>query len=79
MIDYNELCYQSKTLEMEVSDMSDADLIDECNHVLSTRLESEKMDKLIASFLKRGKLTEEQRKEAVGFYILAYGALAWES
>jgi hypothetical protein len=77
-VDYNTLYYQAQTLRMEVEDMNDESLIEECAHIL-INLRCKSMDKIMSSFFKKGKLTSEQRKEAVAFYQLAYGEFLWES
>lgn len=64
---------------MEVEGMSDDALIEECNHVLTSNLRSTTMDSIISSYFKNGGLTIEQRKRAIGFYVLAYGEFGWES
>ena len=79
LIDYNDIYYQSSTLAMEVEGMSDDTLIEECNHVLTSNLRSVIMDQVISSYFKNGRLTAEQRKCAIGFYVLAYGEFGWES
>jgi hypothetical protein len=79
LIDYNDIYYQSETLSMEVEGMSDDTLIEECNHVLTSNLRSTTMDSIISSYFKNGGLTAEQRKCAIGFYVLAYGEFGWES
>jgi hypothetical protein len=79
LFDYNDIYYQSQTLTMEVEDMNDESLIEECGHIMTTRIQSNSMDKIMASFFKKGVLTLEQRKQAIAFYTLAYGSLLWES
>jgi hypothetical protein len=79
LIDYNALYYQSQTLAMEVEGMNDESLIEECGHIMTSRLHSPQMDKIMSSFFKKGELTLEQRKAAIAFYILAYGDFIWES
>jgi hypothetical protein len=78
LIDYNDMFFESATILMEVEGMSDEALLDECNHILSSNLESVQMDNVLIAYFKSGKLTPEDRRKAEGFYILAYADLVWE-
>lgn len=79
LIDYNDLYYQAQTLAMEVEGMNDEALIEECGHIMNSRLHSPSMDKIMSSYFKKGELTLEQREKAIAFYCLAYGSFGWES
>jgi hypothetical protein len=79
LIDYNDISYEISTLKMEIEGMNDDSLIEECNHVLTSNLRSPTMDKIISSYFKKGELTPEQREQAIGFYVLAYGEFGWQS
>jgi len=78
LIDYNDMYFESATIRMEVEGMSDDALLDECNHIMSSNLESVSMDEVMMAYFKSGNLSQENRKKAEGFYVLAYADLVWE-
>lgn len=78
LIDYNDITFEKLTLELELHDLSDDVLLDECNFILSGKYESRIMDDLLTTYFKTGKINKNQRKVAEGLYLLAHGDLAWE-
>jgi hypothetical protein len=78
LVDYNDICFENLTLQMEMEGLSDDALLDECNHILSALYENEVMENILVSYFKNGKISPEERKIAEGMYILANGDLVWE-
>lgn len=78
LIDYNDIFFENLTINLELENLSDDILIDECNYILSGVKDCEIMDDILVSYFKNGKISKEERKVAEGLYILAHGDLAWE-
>jgi hypothetical protein len=78
LVDYNDICFENMTLQMEMEALSNDALLDECNHMLSVMVDSDTMETILVNYFKNGKISSEERKLAEGFYILANGDLAWE-
>lgn len=78
LIDYNDICFERKTLQLEMECLSNDAILDECNFVISGEFESEMMEDVLVSYFKSGTINSEQRKIAEGLYLLAHGELCWE-
>ncbi len=78
LFDYNDITFENSTLKIEIDALSDDVLLDECNYILSSELESEMMDNILTSYFKKGHISPEERRKAEGLYILANCDLAWE-
>ena len=72
LIDYNDIFFEDKTLEIELKDMSDDKLMDECNYILHGVKQGNHYDDMFLSYFKKGSLSEEERYEAEVLYKLAY-------
>lgn len=78
LIDYNEICFESLTLQMEMECLSDDALLDECNHILAGNYKSKVMEEILLRYFKTGKIDKEDRTRAEGLYLLAYGEFGWD-
>lgn len=78
LVDYNDICFENSTLSMEMETLSDDALLDECNHILAGFYNSDHMDDILANYFKSGKISKDERKQAEGLYLLAYGEFGWE-
>lgn len=78
LIDYNDICFESTTLQMEMETLSDDALLDECNHILAGFHDSDSMDDILVKYFRTGKINKNDRKKAEGLYMLAYGEYGWE-
>jgi hypothetical protein len=78
LIDYNDISFEKYTIDIELEELSDENLLDECNFILSGNYKSSMMDSILMSYFKNGKINKEERKMAEGLYLLANGDLAWE-
>jgi hypothetical protein len=78
LIQYSDITFECDTIRMEIDGMSDEALIDECNEIMATSLESTDMDQIIIKYFKAGKLSKEDRARVEGFYVLSYLQLGWE-
>ena len=78
LFDYNDIFFEQETLLLEMENLSNDALLDECNHILSSNFHSKIMDDILVSYFRNGKISKEQRKIAEGLYVLAHGELAWE-
>lgn len=74
---YTEIWYEMNTLSMEIKDMDDASLVDECVGVFANYT-SEMTDSIIASFFQTGYLSDNDRKSLIGYYILCNSLYEWE-
>lgn len=78
LIDYNDICFENLTLQMEMEGLSDDALLDECNHILAGYHKSKVMDEILVKYFKTGKISRDERAKAEGLYLLAYGEFGWE-
>jgi hypothetical protein len=78
LFDYNDMAFEKMTLGLELENLSDDTLLDECNFILNGKYESRIMDNILVNYFKTGKITREERRVAEGLYLLAHGDLAWE-
>lgn len=77
LIDYNDIVFESSTIQIELDCLNDDSLLDEINHLLTT-CDNPEMEDILMYYFKNGKISDEQRKKAEGLYILAYSELLWE-
>lgn len=78
LIDYNDICFESLTLQMEMEGLSDDALLDECNHILASCHKNKRMEDILVKYFKTGKISKDERTTAEGLYLLAYGEFGWE-
>jgi hypothetical protein len=78
LIDYNEICFENLTLQMEMEGLSDDVLLEECNHILNGYNKNKIMDEIFVKYFKTGKITKDERAKAESLYLLAYGEFVWE-
>lgn len=78
LIDYNDICFEKSTLMMEIENLSDDALLDECNHILAGFYNSDIMEDILTSYFKLGKISTDERIQAEGLYVLAYGEFGWD-
>lgn len=78
LFDYLDILFETETMKMELDNLSDDALLDECNHILSGLCESEVMDDILYDYFKNGSITPEQRMKAEAVYTLAYMEFIWE-
>jgi hypothetical protein len=79
LIDYNDIYFETATLKLEMETLSDDSLLDECNQILGGFYNSESMEDVLLNYFKSGKISKEERKQAEGLYLLAYGEFGWEA
>jgi hypothetical protein len=75
---YQDIYEELTMLKMEVADMEDEHLIDECLNIDGTIYTCDDAETIYSSFFHDCKLNNDERKRLVGFYILAYSSLCFE-
>ena len=78
LVDYNDICFESDTLYMELNSLSDDALLDECNNILAGFHNMDDIEDIIVNYFKTGKISNLERLKAESIYLLAYGDFGWE-
>lgn len=71
--DHNVITQELKMLLMEVMDMDDDNLLDECKHLSTSGVDIRSINVIIDEFEKNKKLNISSRRVLEATYLLAYG------
>lgn len=74
---YCDLTGELQAINYALCDLEDRDIMDELGHTLINFPDKE-MDRILLSFFKNAKLSNEQRIKVIAYYMLAHGRNFWE-